>query len=324
MTTLEAILPQHIDSTMMACFRQCKRKFMYEFVYGLRPPFVSIDLHCGGVFAKTIERFQRKVHEEKLPVNLAMNDGINFMIKEWGDVTAPSTSPKSLDRTTEAFLDYIATYPPGTDPVQPYTDGDGKTSYEFSAAVPLDFEGFPMHPSGEPFIYCGRFDLLGFHRERQRPCVRDEKTGKAAGDKWAEQWDLRSQFLGYSWLGQQSGIENLNTVVVRGVIIQKTQIKQLEAVKVYPQYLIERWFDQLRRDLTVLRRCWDEGYFDYDLSDACSSYGGCVFKDICTSPEDTQPNWMSNFIVKRWNPLLHNPIEVKDDEPLPALEGGTI
>lgn len=312
---LEAILPQHIDSTMMSCFRQCKRKFMYEFVYGLRPPHTSIDLHCGGVFAKTIERFQRKVHEERLPVNLALNDGVQFLIKEWGDHEVPEKNPKTLDRTVEAFVDYITTYPPGTDPVRPYTNRSGRTSYEFSAAVPLDFEGFPLHSSGEPFIYCGRFDLLGWHEPSRAPCVRDEKTAKAAGEKWAEQWDLRSQFLGYCWLGQNSGIEDLRTVVVRGVVIQKTQIKQLEAVKIYPQFLIERWFEQLRRDLWVLRRCWDEGYFDYDLNEACSAYGGCMFKDICTSTDEAQPRWMENFIVRRWNPLLHNPVE---GEELPS------
>jgi hypothetical protein len=205
----------------------------------------------------------------------------------------------------DAVEDYVRTYPPATDHVQP-ANLDGHSGYEFSFGIPLPSGEFPSHPSGSPFIYSGRFDMLG--RMGDRLVVRDEKTTTSIGTYWSEQWDLRGQFMGYVWACQQSGLD-LDTCVVRGVGILKTKITQVEAIKQYPRYKIDRWLEQTRRDLWRLRRMWDEGYFDYNFADACNSYGGCVFRTVCDSPSPER--WYGNFTVRRWNPLLKNPIETE-------------
>ena len=318
--TYEAILPQHIDSTMISCFRSCQTKFKYEFVYGLRPSNLSIDLHAGGVFASALEYFQRLVHEKRVYVADAVYDTIRFMIDEWKDFPTPQRSAKTLDNMVLAFRDYVLTYPPGTDHVQPFKNDKGETTYEFSAAVPLDpADGFPLHPvTGEPFVYCGRFDLLGAYNGR--PCIRDEKTAGQAGEGWSEKWDLRSQFMGYCWLGQQSGITDLDTVVVRGVIVQKTKITQLEAIKIYPQFMIDRWYHQLKCDLTNIVLAWNGGYFEMNLADACTSYGRCPFSSCCSA--QVPENWFGEYHVRRWNPLRHNPIgeQSVDTPPVSAAD----
>jgi hypothetical protein len=174
----------------------------------------------------------------------------------------------------------------------------------------LDDPQFPLHPeTGEPFLYCGRFDMLGEYQGR--PCVRDEKTtGASIGRNWASQWDLRSQFIGYVWACQQSGID-LDTVVVRGIAIQMTQIVHAEAIKVYSQDLIDKWYKQLGLDLNRLVRCYEDGYFDYNLGDACTSYGQCVFMNACASPNPE--NWFTEFEVRRWDPVNKNPAPTESD-----------
>lgn len=166
-----------------------------------------------------------------------------------------------------------------------------------------------MHPSGSPFLYCGRFDMLGSHDGR--PVVRDEKTtGGSIGDRWAEQWNLRGQFLGYVWACQQCGLD-LDSVVVRGVGIQKTQLRQIEAIKTYSNMLVSRWHEQLRRDLWRIRRAWDEGYWDFNFGESCTAYGNCIFMRVCES--GSPEAWLNEFEVRRWNPLQKNPIEEKPD-----------
>ena len=160
-----------------------------------------------------------------------------------------------------------------------------------------------MHPSGQPFLYVGRFDMLGTWSGKL--VVRDEKTTTSIGASWADQWDLRSQFIGYVWACQQSGLD-LDTVVARGVGILKTKISHAEAIKQYPKFLVERWHEQLRRDLWRIVRMWDEDYFDYNLADACNSYGGCAFRTVCTSP--VPERWYDQYVVRHWNPLQKNPI----------------
>lgn len=302
--TATATLPLYIDSTMMSCFRSCPRKFYREFVLGLRPAHVSVDLHAGGCFAAALEAVYTAIYVEGKSFFDALVAGHRRYLIEWGSFEPMGDTPKTRENTWAALEDYFATYPPITDKVQPYMH-EGKPTLEFTFGIPLEPDGnFPSHPSGEPFIYSGRFDMLGL-LEGTRPCVRDEKTTKSISHSWAEQWDLRSQFSGYVWACQQSGLK-LDTVVVRGIGILKTKFHQVEAIKQYSEANVSRWHEQLRRDLWRMRRMWDEGYWDYNLADSCTAYGGCAFRDLCNSPDEAR--WYGNYTQRRWNPLLKNPI----------------
>jgi hypothetical protein len=298
-----AELPAYIDSTMLSAFRGCPRKFYHEFVLGLRPAETSIDLHAGAVFSATLERFYREIWKNGCDTPTALGRAYTTFLTEWGDfILRKEKHPKTPENMWAAVESYIATYPPRTDSVQPYFV-DGAPSFELSFAIPLDFPNFPLHPSGDPFIYVGRFDMLGVWNSM--PVVRDEKTAQRLESNWAEKWDLRSQFLGYCWALQHLGIK-CNTTIVRGVIITTKDIRQVEAVKTYPQFLIDRWFEQLQRDLVRLRTSFQEGYFDYNLADTCTSYSHCSFMPLCSSPNPE--NWYANYVVRKWNPLDRNPI----------------
>jgi hypothetical protein len=299
----QEIFPAYIDSTMLNCFRACPKKFYYEYILGLRPAETSIDLHAGAVFSATLERFYQEIFKNGLDTSAALARAHATFMSEWGDfVIRKEGHPKTPENMWGAVEDYVRVYPPRFDSVQPYFTGSGAT-FEYSFAIPLDFPGFPRHPvSGDPFIYVGRFDLLG--KKDSRPVIRDEKTAQRLESNWAEKWDLRSQFLGYCWALQHLGVL-CNTVVVRGVIITKTNIRQVEAIKMYSQHLIEKWYEQLRRDLIRLTSCWNEGYFDYNFGDTCTSYSHCSFIPLCTSAQPE--NWYSSYEVVRWNPLLRNP-----------------
>ena len=296
---VEAILPQGIDSTMINSFRSCPQKFNTEFVLGLRPPDTSIDLHAGAVFSATLESFYKEVYLNGLDTSAALARAYATFQSEWGDfIIRKERHPKTPENMWAAVEDYVRVYPPRSDSVQPYFTGDG-ASFEYSFAIPLDLPGFPLHPvSGDPFIYTGRFDLLG--KKDSRPVIRDEKTAQRLESNWSEKWDLRSQFLGYCWALQRVGIP-CNTVVVRGVIVTLTSVRQVEAIKIYSQHLINKWFEQLRRDVNRIVACWNEGYFDYNLGDVCTMYSHCPFIPLCASAEPA--NWYESYEVRRWNPL---------------------
>lgn len=308
-------LPLYVDSTMISCFRSCPQKFFREFVQGFRPKGgKSIDLHAGGCFAAAIEEVYTQVHVNKRNLDDALTVAQVRFDLEWGDFEIPEwkKTSKTWDRTWEAVQDYFRTYPPLTDHVQPYFNAQGKPTFEFTFAIPLEpyhsvpknIEGilsFPEHPSGGPFIYSGRMDMLGTYMGR--PIWRDEKTSGAnpqTNNNWSEQWDLRSQFIGYTWALQQMGID-CEGGIVRGIGILKEKIGHAEAHKTYSQFIIDRWHEQLRRDLWRIRRAYDEGYWDFDLASACTTYGNCMFTRVCqsTNPE----SWLNEFEVRKWNPL---------------------
>ncbi len=304
MTSPLPTLPQHFDSTMRSCFASCAQKFYLEFCLGLHGRSLSIDLHAGACFALAIETVGRAVHCDKLPLDLALARAHAVFMLAWGEFIAIKETPKTKDRVWEAVEDYFNTYPPLTDHVQPYFV-EGIPTFEFTFAEPLDLPGFPMHPvSNDPFIYCGRFDMLGTWGTK--PVIRDEKTTTSIGAAWADQWGLRAQFPGYCWACRRLGIP-VDTVIIRGVGILKTKFHQIEATPTYSDWAIERWLEQLRRDLIRIVQCWNETYFDFNLGESCNAYGGCQFRDPCLSPEPAR--WFGNYEVRHWNPLNRNPTE---------------
>jgi len=335
MTTLTPILPTYIDSTMISCFRSCPRKFYNEFILGLRPPGLSIDLHAGGAFAHCLEVVRREVFVNGRSLADALLRANAAFEIYWGDFVIPEhkKTTKRPDRVWAAVESYFATYTPHTDHIQPYMV-DGKPTLEFTFAIPLEpaigpsktpkyygrpnsFEegindeavraqlNWPLHPTtGDPFMFAGRFDMLGEYLGM--PIVCDDKTqGTGIYSGWTEKWDLRGQFIGYTWAAKQLGIE-ADSCAVRGVGILINSIAHAEAIKPYSDDLRARWLEQLRRDLWRITTMWHEGYFDYNFAESCTDYGSCIFSTACQS-NDPDP-WLKNMEVRRWNPTKSDPV----------------
>jgi hypothetical protein len=178
---------------------------------------------------------------------------------------------------------------------------------EFSFASPLDPD--LLHPeTGEPLIYTGRADMIATYAGALS--IYDDKTTSALGATWAEQWDRRAQFTGYTWAARSYNIP-VSQVVVRGIAILKTDIKHAQAITLRTDHHIAEWHEQAVRDIRRAIQCWKEGYWDLNLSDACSSYGGCMFKQPCTS-SNPEP-WLTggNYAVRIWNPLTREETEIQ-------------
>jgi len=233
----------------------------------------------------------------------------------WGDFRIPEhkTTTKRPDRVWAAVEEYFRQYPPTSDHIQPYFV-DGKPTFEFTFAIPLEpvvdhdtlpgSKLWPTHPvTGDPFLYTGRFDMMGEYLGN--PVICDDKTsGTGHYSGWSEKWDLRSQFIGYTWACQQLGIA-ADTTVVRGVGILMKSIALAEAIKPYSDDLRAKWLEQLRRDLWRITDMWNSGYWDYNLGETCTSYGQCVYSTACQSA-NPEP-WLKTFDVRRWNPVALDP-----------------
>lgn len=322
--TSQPELPQYIDSTMMVTARACLQKFYREFVQGHRAGGDSIDLHAGACFAAALEEVYTQVHVNRRPLDEALLIAQARFFVKWGNFEIPAykKTSKTSDRVWVAIAGgdtaddrgYFQEYAPLTDHVQPYFGADGKPTFEFTFSIPLepaqrDIQScdehpdvFPLHPTtGEPFLYSGRLDMLGTYLSR--PIWRDEKTSKNnpnTNSHWGEQWKLRNQFIGYTWALRQIGMD-CDGGLVRGIGILKEKIGHAEALVTYSNTIIERWHEQLRRDLWRIVWAYDSGYWDYNLGDACTSYGNCYLMEACQSSDPE--SWMNRLPVRKWNPL---------------------
>jgi len=299
--------PALIDSSMRSDFVACPRQFQWRTMYNLAQLQPSIHLHAGATFAKGIETFRLKYYRDGLDIANSFADAMAAMILEWGDFE-PAWSwddeleNKSLDRLIIALGMYIEQYNPMTDHIQPRIV-NGVPSVEFTFALPIPDV---YHPdTGEPLLYAGRFDMIGVYNEAEFNV--DEKTTKQFGPTWAQQWRMRGQFIGYAWAAREYGHTTVGTIV-RGIRFTKTAIDFQEAIVYHPQWEIDRWLIQLQHDAQRMIQCYENGYFDYDLSSACSSYGGCSYRTLCES--ETPERWVDGYYTRRiWNPLDPNPEE---------------
>lgn len=287
-----------IDSSAISTFRSCHRKFFWNSVQKFKPIGQSIHLVAGGAFAAGIEaaRIAQFAHSpsQQLNIDQLCEAAMPAFAKAWGDYPEMGDKAKNFHNTFHALEAYMQEYPPFLDIVQPFMKPDGTPATEFSFAIPLPVN----NPLGEPYIFAGRFDLLGTFGDLL--VVQDEKTTSALGPYWLRQWDLRGQFLGYVWACRQLGYQ-IDHCVIRGIAIQKTQ-HQFAAVPVqYAQHLIDRWYEELLYTLHDINRCYASGRWAYNFADACGSYGGCSFHDLCMSRDPS--NWLTNYEHNPWSPI---------------------
>ena len=143
--------------------------------------------------------------------------------------------------------------------------------------------------------------------------LEDDKTTSSLGASWTNQWELRSQFSGYCWAAKKVLDVPVKGMIVRGVSILKTRYDTVQTITYRADWELERWYEQLLRDLARLESMWKGGYYDYNLDYACNEYGGCQFRDICKS--NRPESWLeAEFIPMVWNPIDREMVSVEDWE----------
>lgn len=291
--------PHVIDNTIRESFRNCARKFYWGHIRQLGPRNPSVHLHAGGAFASGLEHARRAFYGEGKSAREAEAIGAREIIRFYGDFDAPefgSGSLKTVDRMVGALVSYFDAYPLETDYLKPMPMANGLPAVEFTFSIPLPI----AHPiTGDPLLYGGRFDMLAV--KDNTLWVVDEKTTSQLGASWMGQWDLNSQFTGYCFAARSYGYPVVGAII-RGISILKNDYGHAQAIIYRPDWQLDRWYEQLIRDVRGMVRAWEEGYYDYALGAACSAYGGCTFKKLCTKQDPER--WIEiDFIPRHWNPL---------------------
>ena len=282
----------------MSHFRACGRKAYLESFEHWKPRTHSVHLHAGAAFARGLEVARLAFYRDGQPERDAIALGMHALVTAYGNFECPADSAKSLERMMGAFEYYFSQYPMSTDSAKPATLPGGVTGVEFNFAQPMDI----THPeTGDPLIYCGRFDMICDYAGALYG--EDDKTTSQLGASWGRQWDLRSQFTAYCWGARQIGID-LQGFIVRGVSILKTKYETQQAITYRPAWMVDRWYEQTLRDLQRMIRSWETGEWDYNLDESCNGYGGCQYRKICLTPEETAINWLrTDFERRAWDPL---------------------
>lgn len=294
----EPSFPRVLDNTLMSAFRSCPQKFFLGGIQGWSLPS-SIHLHAGQAFAAGLEAARRAFWEKALQPEEAVAEGLQALWIAYGPVDPPDGKKDAIS-VAEALVYYFDVWPLDEDPAVPARLPSGKRAIEFGFVEPIMEETHPE--TGEPLLYAGRADMLV--ELNGAVFIEDDKTTSSLGASWSNQWDLRSQFTGYVWAAGRSGLSRIKPsgVLVRGVSIQATGPKHAQYITYRTPWEIDRWYAQLLRDIRRMKQCWAEGWWDFNLDESCSAYGGCVFRQVCKSPNPQE--WLKiHFIRRFWDPV---------------------
>lgn len=303
------------DNSMRSALVACPWKFANEYMLHYRGLRVSEHLHAGKAFASALEAARMAYYGAGKNQAEAEALGMRELLLVYGDFQAPPGSNKALPRMMEALAYYFAVFPFEHDPAQPYMSKNGPM-VEFGFALPLHDD--LLHPeTGEPLLYTGRADMVATFAGALS--IYDDKTTSSLGPQWANQWDRRSQFSGYAWAAQMMGLP-VTQILVRGISILKTKIDHAEVISIRSAHHIAEWHEQAVRDIRRAIKMWREGYWDKNLSDTCSSFGGCMFRAPCGAI-DPAPYFFSNFTRRRWDPTTREEITL---EHFPQSESETL
>lgn len=293
MTPSDLPFPSVIDNTMRATFVSCPKQFWWRFLRHLQIADININLHAGGAFAKAMEVTRREFYDNGCTPDVAIGRGLKALCEYWGNYDPGENTPKTFDRMCGALEFYFANYPLEFDRITPVKTPTGG-AIEFNFVLPIDVK----HPvTGDPILYSGRFDMLG--QRDSGIFVVDEKTTKQLGEQWRNQWKLRSQFTGYVWGSRKFGYDTQG-FIIRGISILKENYGTIEAIGYRPQWHLDMWYEQLIRDVNRMVTSWKQNVFDYNLADACSAYGGCMFAGLCDN--QAPEAWLQDFKVQPWDP----------------------
>lgn len=298
--TLLTDFPELIDNTAREQFFNCPRKFQLSSINQLAPVRKSIHLHAGGAYAAGLEALRKAFYSEGKTAEDALAIGVEALIKFYGEYEPLDTDLKTCERMVGALVSYTQQYPLESDALKPLEYAPGRHAVEFTFAIPLPV----LHPvTNLPILYAGRFDMLAVFHDSL--FVEDDKTTSQLGPTWGKQWELNSQFTGYIWAAQTYGF-NAVGAIIRGQSILKHEYGHAQAITYRPQWMIDRWYEQLCRDVWAMVEAWKAGYFNFALGSACSAYGGCEFRMLCTSQHPN--NWLEgNYCRRHWNPTQKDP-----------------
>jgi hypothetical protein len=281
---------------MRSEFVACPHSFYQRFILDRVRAGRSVHLHFGGAYAAGLKTLRDRYYsQDSGDQEAALAAGAAAIVKFWGAFESPRDSTKTLDRCIGALEAYVAHYPLETDHIKPARARDGTLMTEFSFALPLPI----LHPLTEqPLLYSGRCDMLA---SMGGPLyLEDDKTTSQLGPSWATNWHLRAQFTGYTW-GARAFDYDVQGVVIRGISILRASYGHAEVIEQRPEWMIDRWYNQLLWDVTRMIQSWRNNEWGQNFDSACAAYGGCPYLDLCAAREPEK--WLADYETRPYDPL---------------------
>lgn len=300
------IFPAAIDNSIRKELVKCETATRYKYIQGVRADEGGrVDLIAGGAFAAGMEAMRTAYYVDGDSPDDCLKKGIVALYDKYGSFVPTGKTNKTVDRMAGALAFYAQQCPLEEERLIPLMLPDGKRMIEVGFNYPIPVK----HPdTNEPLTYCGRFDALCLDEHDVAWAV-DEKTTSQMGEKWANQWPLDSQMTGYVWGAQKLLQEHkldyeVGGAIINGIAIRLRDYEHGRYTAYREPWFVDRWWDQMVRDVERLTRAYRSGHFDQTLDHACAFYNNpCEYVPLCLSRNPERLLQSGGWKEVRWNPV---------------------
>lgn len=290
------------DATSLDALKKCPRYYQYTLVDNWKGKGDNIHLRFGIEVHQAIEDFEHAKaagykHFDALHLTIrALIDRID----DWDPNPTPGKrsevlkSKENLVRTVVWYLDHYE-----DDAAKTVILDNGKPAVELTFAFEL-----PFKVQGQNYMLCGHLDKLV--RYSGDLYVMDHKTSTTTlGASFFNSWDPNNQMTVYTIASQTIMKSPIKGVIVDGIQVADSFIRPVRSFTMRAPQRLDEWLQDLGLWLEQARYYAKINYWPQNDT-ACSMYGGCVFREVCSkSPAVRETFLKSRFTQEgeRWNPL---------------------
>lgn len=281
------------NSSTLGPAKECSRKYYYKVRLGLQQKSYNADITFGGHYANALEQYHKNRTEETTTHQMALRGVIRTILQNTWDKEAdkPWESGHNL-KTRETLIRSVIWY---LDQFE--NDPCHTVQLEDRPAVELPFR-FQI---ADDIWLTGHIDrLIEFAGDHY---VQDQKTtGASLGSYYFKRYTPDNQMSLYT-----VAAEVVWHTPVRGVMIDAAQIAV--GFTRFERGFAFRSPDQtsewLRDAEYHIRETWRAEEAGWPMNDtACSKFGGCEFRDVCSKSPSVRKEFLGTGFVKAFrNPL---------------------
>lgn len=290
------------DSTSLGALKTCPQFYLYTIVEGWQPRSTSVHLTFGIHYHKAIEIYDHKKseglsHDDALDTALAycleatVDRLPNGKWKPWFS-DDPNKNRFTLVRSVVWYLEQFT-----DDAATTIQMANGKPAVELSFRFEIDVE-----LEGNKALLCGHLDrLVEFSGQLW---VMDHKTTRYTLDqRYFDSFNPDNQMSLYSLASQVVFNQPVRGVIIDGAQILATLSRFQRGFTHRSKPGLSEWLEDASYFIKSA-----EGYVSHNFwpknDKACGMYGGCAFRQVCSSaPKIREALLQASFQRRVWDPL---------------------
>jgi len=278
------------DSTSLGALKTCPRRYYYEIIEGRRGHRTNIHLTFGSALHAGAETYARSSSHE---------EGVREALREALSIFDPPEDPPE-HKTTDTLLRSLVWY---LDSLE--NESFQTISIDKKPAVEQTFLFSPdITVADQEIFLAGHIDRIA-EDQHGHYWVVDIKTSKnSLTPSFFEGFNPDNQVSLYTIAGKIAFNRPVSGVVIDGIQVNPNWTKLGRAH--IPRYdgSLNEWLTDLTHYVELAYKFARDRYWPMN-DKACSMYGGCPFRSVCSrSPEFREEFLNGMFTTRVWDPTV--------------------